>query len=158
VYWIQTFGAARSGDVRQAEEALDRYRKSAAAWDKVHGRNYVPGLSMTEAQAWTMFSEGKHDEAVAHLRSAAQYERDHPLYYADVLPRPTGEMLGDMLLQMGRPTEALDAYKAALELAPNRLDSLLGARTAAARSANIELSEEYARKVRAEGGLIASRP
>ncbi len=158
VYWIQTIGAARSGDVHHAEEALDRYRKSAIAWDKAHGRDYVPGLSMAEAQAWTMFSEGKHDEAVAHLRSVAQYERDHPLYYADVLPRPTGEMLGDMLLQMGRPTDALDAYKAALALAPNRLDSLLGARIAAARAANIELSEEYASKVRAEGGLIASRP
>jgi tetratricopeptide (TPR) repeat protein len=158
VYWIQTIGAARSGDAHHAEEPLDRYGKSAIAWDKAHGRDYVPGLSMAEAQAWTMFSEGKHDEAVAHLRSVAQYERDHPLYYADVLPRPTGEMLGDMLLQMGRPSDALDAYKAALALAPNRLDSLLGARIAAARAANIELSEEYASKVRAEGGLIASRP
>jgi hypothetical protein len=92
---------------------------------------------LTEAQAWTMFSEGQHDKPVAPLRSIAQYERDHPMYYADILPRPTGEMLGDMLLQMGRPGEALEAYKGALKFAPNRLDSLLGARTAAAQSGNI---------------------
>jgi cytochrome c-type biogenesis protein CcmH/NrfG len=66
-------------------------------------------------------------------------------------------MLGDMLLQMGRPAEALQAYKEALELAPNRLDSLIGAKTAAAESDNRELSEEYANKIRAEGGLIAPR-
>ena len=40
------------------------------------------------------------------------------MYYADILPRHTGEMLGDMLLQMGKPAEAPDAHKAALELAP----------------------------------------
>jgi tetratricopeptide (TPR) repeat protein len=105
-----------------------------------------------------MFSEGKHEEAVAHLRSMAQYERDHPMYYADILPRPTGEMLGDMLLQMDKPSEALEAYKGALELAPNRLDSLLGARTAAARSGNLQLAKDYEKTIRAEGGVIAARP
>ena len=105
-----------------------------------------------------MFSKGKHNEAVAHLRSAAQYERDHPMYYADILPRPTGEMLGEMLLQMGRPAEALNAYKEALELTPNKLDSLLGAETAAAKSGNIPLSQDYAAKIRTEGVLITSRP
>jgi cytochrome c-type biogenesis protein CcmH/NrfG len=59
---------------------------------------------------------------------------------------------------MSRPGEALEAYKDALELAPNRLDSLLGARTAAAQSGNIELAKDYERKIRAEGGVIASRP
>jgi tetratricopeptide (TPR) repeat protein len=116
------------------------------------------GLALTEAQAWTLFSEGKHDEAVAHLRSAAKYEHDQPMYYSDILPRPTEEMLGDMLLQMSRPAEALAAYKAALQLAPNRLDSLLGATTASARSGDRELSEEYTKKVQTEGGQLASRP
>jgi tetratricopeptide (TPR) repeat protein len=105
-----------------------------------------------------MFSEGKHDEAIAHLTKAAQIERDHPMYYADVLPRPTGEMLGDMLLQMGKAKEALAAYKTALKFAPNRLDSLLGAKTAAAKAGDVRSSEEYGQKLRAESGHIASRP
>ncbi len=157
-YWIETIGAARSGDAHKAEQALEQYRKSSEAWDKERGWEHAAGVSLTEAEAWTMFSEGQHDKAVAHLRSIAQYERDHPMYYADILPRPTGEMLGDMLLQMGRPEEALEAYKGALELAPNRLDSLLGARTAAARSGNIELAKDYERTIRAEGGVMAARP
>jgi cytochrome c-type biogenesis protein CcmH/NrfG len=55
---------------------------------------------------------------------------------------------------MAKPAEALEAYKQALELAPNRLDSLIGAKAAAARSGNMELSREYANKIRAEGGLL----
>ncbi len=156
-YWIETIGAARSFDVHKAEQAFELYRKSSAAWDKEKGWGNVPGVAFTEAQAWTMFAEGKRDEAVAHLRNIAQYERDHPLYYADVLPRPTGEMLGDMLLQMAKPAEALEAYQQALQLAPNRLDSLIGAKAAAAGSGNMELSQEYAKKIRAEGGLLAPR-
>jgi cytochrome c-type biogenesis protein CcmH/NrfG len=80
------------------------------------------------------------------------------MYYADILPRPTGEMLGDMLLQMNKPGEALKAYNAALELAPNRLDSLLGARTAAVQSDNMELANEYEKTIQAEGGIMAARP
>ena len=59
------------------------------------------------------------------------FERDHPMYYADILLRLTGEMLGDMLTKMNRPAEALAAYEAALKLAPNRLDALLRAAEAA---------------------------
>ncbi|HMH11467.1 MAG TPA: hypothetical protein VK578_00010 [Edaphobacter sp.] len=157
-YWIQTIAAARLGDSHKAEQSLELYRKSETDWIKGHGMGDVLGLALTEAESWTMFSEGKRDEAVAHLRSAAQYERDHPMYYADILPRPTAEMLGDMLSEMNRSAEALAAYKAALELAPNRLDSLLGAKTAAARSGNVRLSNDYAGLIRAEGGLSASRP
>jgi tetratricopeptide (TPR) repeat protein len=157
-YWIQTIAAAHLADPLKAEQSLELYRKSETAWNKGHGWGDVLGLALTEAESWTMFSEGKHDEAIAHLRDMAQYERDHPMYYADILPRPTQEMLGDMLLQMDRSTEALAAYKAALDVAPNRLDCLLGARTAAARAGNIRLSDVYAEKIRKEGGLIASRP
>jgi tetratricopeptide (TPR) repeat protein len=158
VYWIQTIGAARSGNAPAAEKALEQYRQSSAAWDKEHGRGGGVGLALTEAQAWTLFAQGKRDEAVAQLRGIARYERDHPMYYADILPRPSGEMLGDMLLQMGKPAEALDTYRAALDLAPNRFDSLVGAMTAAARSGNKDVSGEYERKIRDEGGRIASRP
>lgn len=153
-YWIQAIAAARLGDPRKAEQSLELYRRSETAWNRAHGWGDVLGLALTEAESWTMFSEGKHDEAVNHLTAAAQYERDHPMYYADILPRPTEEMLGDMLLQMGRSTEALAAYEAALDVAPNRLDSLLGARTAAAKSGNIQLSDEYSEKIRKEGSLV----
>jgi hypothetical protein len=32
-YWIETIGAARTGNAQKAEQALELYRKSSAAWD-----------------------------------------------------------------------------------------------------------------------------
>lgn len=157
-YWIQTIAAAHLGDPRKAQQSLELYKKSEAAWTQSHGWGDVLGLALTEAEAWTLFSKGKRDQAIAQLKSAALFERDHPMYYADVLPRPTEEMLGDMLCRIDQPAAALAAYQAALKLAPNRLDSLLGASAAAAKSGNLPLSREYTAKVRAEGGLAASRP
>ena len=104
------------------------------------------------------FPEGKQEEAVARLRRMVEFERDHPMYYADILPRPTGEMLGDMLMQMKRPADALVAYKDALQLAPNRLDSLIGASKAAALAGLPSQSKEFTLKIKNEGGLLAPRP
>ena len=157
-YWIESIGAARSGDSKQARTALDKYRHSETAWNKSHGWGDILGVGLAEAEAWTLFSEGKHQEAVARLRSMAVFERDHPMYYADILPRPTGEMLGDMLLQMNKPADALLAYQASLNLAPNRLDSLVGASNAADLSGEPSISEEYASRIRSEGGRLAPRP
>lgn len=157
-YWIEAIGAARSGDPKRARAALTKYRDSETAWNKEHGWGDILGVGLAEAEAWTLFSEGKRDEAVARLRSMARFERDHPMYYADILPRPTGEMLGDMLLQMDRPAEALLAYKDALRLAPNRYDSLIGASKAAELVGQKSLAKEYAGRITKEGGLLVARP
>lgn len=157
-YWIESIGAARSGDPIRARASFIKYRDSEMAWNKSHGWGDILGVGLAEAEAWTLFSEGKRQEAVAKLRSMAEFERNHPMYYADILPRPTGEMLGDMLSEMGRPTEALAAYQTALHLAPNRLDSLLGAMKAAANTGNVQLADDYAEKIHSEGGRIAVRP
>ena len=157
-YWIESIGAARSGDPIRARAALDKYRDSERAWNKSHGWGDILGVGLAEAEAWTLFSEGKRQEAVARLRSMAGFERDHPMYYADILPRPTGEMLGDMLLQMNRPADALLAYQAALRLAPNRLDSLVGASQAAKLTGQLSVSTRYSSDIKNEGGQLALRP
>jgi len=157
-YWIECIGAARSGDPKRARAALHKYSESETAWNKNHGWGDILGVGLAEAEAWTLFSEGKQQEAVARLRGVADFERDHPMYYADVLPRPTGEMLGDMLMQMNQPADALIAYQAALRLAPNRLDSLLGASKAAKLAGQSRASMRYASEIRRESGQFALRP
>ena len=156
-YWIQTIGAARSGDTQKAELSLKKYRMSSEAWEKQHGWGDVLGVALAEAEAWTLFAAGKRDEAVTHLRNISQFERDHPMYYADILPRPSAEMLGDMLLELSDPADALEAYRSALALAPNRLDSLAGARKAAEQMHEHRLAEQFAEDIRKEGGLFPPR-
>jgi len=156
IYWMQAIAAAHLKQPVEARASLEKFSQSLSGWKKSQGPSWdavwdsVFNIAMAEAKSWTMFSEGKHDEAVALLKNAAQLERDHPLYYADVLPRPAENLVGDMLLQMGRATEAVEACKAALDVAPNRLDSLLGAKAAAAMSGDVQLSNGYAEKIRKE--------
>ena len=157
-YWIETIGAARSGDPTKAKAALERYRDSETAWNKNHGWGDILGVGFAEAEAWTLFSEGHEEQAVARLRGIGDFERDHPMYYADILPRPTGEMLGDMLVQMNKPAEALTAYQAALKLAPNRLDSLLGVIKAAKLIGQQAIAKQYTAAIREENGLFPARP
>ena len=52
-------------------------------------------------------------------------------------------MLGDMLLEMNRPAEALTEYGAELKLSPNRFNSLYGAGRAAEKTEQMGKAIDY---------------
>jgi tetratricopeptide (TPR) repeat protein len=125
-YWIHSIAAAHLSEPNDANRSLEEFRKSSSEWEPAHGWGDVFHLALLEAQAWTLFSQGKREDAVKQLTEAMLFEKSHPMYSADILPRPAAEMQGDMLLQMGECDGASRAYNAALEIAPNRHDSKLG--------------------------------
>jgi tetratricopeptide (TPR) repeat protein len=133
VYWIRAIADSRLGKATAARESLEQFRKSTAEWIPGHGWGDVLHLAFEEAEAWTLYAEGRRDDAIRELSDAARFENNHPLYYADVLPRPSSEMLGDMLLLMGKNKEACAAYKASLKVAPNTFDAVQGMRTCMGR-------------------------
>ncbi|HEX3940204.1 MAG TPA: hypothetical protein VHX11_01840, partial [Acidobacteriaceae bacterium] len=66
-YWVRTIAAARTGNPREAAIQLEQYRKSSAAWEREHAwTDDILGLALAEAEAWTMYAQGQHDEAVQH--------------------------------------------------------------------------------------------
>jgi tetratricopeptide (TPR) repeat protein len=77
---------------------------------------------------------GQRDEAVAILRAAAQSESQLPLPLGLPEPiKPSPELLGEVLLELGRPAEAAGFFQQALRRNANRSLSVLGlARSAAA--------------------------
>ena len=96
------------------------------------------------AAAWLAYAEGRKDEAVQMARAAAELEEatgKHPV--TPGAPLPARELLGDMLLEMERPAEALAAYEASLHESPNRFNSLYGA----ARAAELSKDNERAREL-----------
>jgi hypothetical protein len=131
VYWIHAIAEARLGNPAAARASLEQFRKSSAesnsgpVWDSVFH------LALMEAEAWTLSSEGKVQDGVQELTAAADFEKNHPIYYNDVLPRPASEMLGEMLLQMGKNRASCAAFRASLVLAPNTLNSINGLRVCA---------------------------
>ncbi|MGH9195679.1 MAG: tetratricopeptide repeat protein, partial [Acidimicrobiia bacterium] len=48
------------------------------------------------------------------------------------------ELLGELLLELNEPAQALGEFEAALERSPNRLRGLYGAAHAARRAGNVE--------------------
>jgi tetratricopeptide (TPR) repeat protein len=109
-----------------------------------------------EVLAWKQYAEGKNDEAVATMTKAADQQDKLGQREVDI---PTREMLGDMLMELKRPKEALVEYKIGLQLSPNRLNGLFGAgRAAEALGMKKEADEYYAAMLKnTDAGAHSSR-
>lgn len=78
------------------------------------------------------------------MHEAAEIERKtskHPVTPGDVLPAI--ELLGDMLLELNKPKEALVAYEENLKDRPNRFNGIYGAAIAAKQSGNNAKATHY---------------
>ena len=143
-YFGHTIGHARSGDPRAAREALVQLQSAIVGTETPGTVPYLiwdgQALSMA-AEAWVSYAEGEFERAVMTMAAAA--ERSASLHDSSWrLPLPSGELLGDMYLELGRYDEALTTYEAVLERMPNRFNSLYGA----ARSAELSVSPEKAKE------------
>jgi hypothetical protein len=131
-YRVRAIGAARSGNPAAARQDLQKYVEiSAEEKNKSSHHSDKPSdksVGQLEAEAWIALAEGKIDEALKMLRSAADREDADGV---DSLAMPAREMLPDMLLELKRPAEALTEYRGALKNSPHRFDSLYGAGHAA---------------------------
>jgi hypothetical protein len=154
-YFTQALGASHTGDVDGARSALGKLEAVHAGLQA----SPIPGpydwakqveSARLAAMAWLIFAEGRKDEALDVARAAAELEErtgKHPVTPGP--PLPARELLGDMLLEMGRPADALTAYEIALRAAPNRFNSLYGAARAA------ESSRDMARARALYAALVA---
>ena len=82
-------------------------------------------------------AERKDDEALKLMRSAAALEdstEKHPVTPGSVIP--ARELLGELLLEMNQPAQALVEYEASFARDPNRFNGLYGAARAAELSGN----------------------
>src|SRR6266404_4480059 len=153
-YRVRTIAAVHLRDAAAARRDLQKFVEISAEQDRKsnhHGdqrprKSARPEKSVRqlEAEAWVVFAEGKADDAVKTLRSAADREDADGV---DSLTMPAREMLGDLLLELKRPCEALAEYKAALKNSPNRFDSLYGAGHAAQLAGETAEANIYYRKL-----------
>ncbi len=82
--------------------------------------------------AWIAHVKGQKDSSIALMREAAELEASTPKHAVTPGPTlPAHELLGDLLMDLDRPAEALAAYERSMELHPKRFNSLLGAARAA---------------------------
>lgn len=101
-------------------------------------------VQIKTSEAWIKFKEGKNDEALKLMNFAADMEdktEKHPVTPGELIP--ARELLGDMLLQMNKPDEALKSYEADLQRHRNRFNGIYGAAFAAEKSNNFEKANIY---------------
>lgn len=78
----------------------------------------------------------------------------HPVTPSEVLP--ARELLGDMLLQLHKPADALAAYETDLKKRPNRFDTLYSAGLAAKNMGDAQKANAYFHQLASVAGRTAS--
>jgi hypothetical protein len=142
--YAHALGRARSGDLPGARRALDRNEQLRAAITDPKFQYFQKQLALQHqaASGWVAHAEGNDVLALELLRKAADAEDalgKHPVSPGAILP--ARELLAELLLDLGRPQEALSAYEASLKISPGRRIALAGAaraRAALAKRASAE--------------------
>ncbi len=153
IYLARAFGAARSGQNDEARKDIEQVKNiaKAARAKKHNGEADFLERETNESQAWIVHNEGQDDDSIKMLRAIAEKEKDG---FSETGFLPAQELLGDLLLELKRPQEALLEYQADLKVNPNRFDSLYGAAQAAEQAGKQkEASDYYAQLLKScEGG------
>ncbi|MEX2527270.1 MAG: hypothetical protein WEA09_06485 [Gemmatimonadota bacterium] len=139
-------GAARSGDVAAAQAELEAM---AGLRDQLRevGDDYwatVVEAQRLAAEAWAVYAAGDSEGALRLAREGAELEatvEKHPVTPGPLLP--ARELLGDLLMELDRPVEALEAYEATLAQERNRARALHGAARAAEAAGNREAAGRH---------------
>lgn len=119
---------------------------SAAAGSPAAGSSdiRVPQVMAQQLEALLLFSEGRREEALVLARQAAVVEAGLPFEFGPPLPiKPVNEQVGEMLMDLRRPKEAMEAFELSLKRNPKRALSLLGL-ARAARAARDQATMERA--------------
>ena len=97
----------------------------------------LEGIHETEIAAVNASMKKDHAKAIELMKKATALEEAmRPPSGPPSLIKPTHELFGEILLRAGKPAEAAEMFKVALQRQPNRARSLLGAARAAAQTGN----------------------
>ena len=154
-WFARGLGSAHERDLESGRAAAKRLAEletaAGASGEPVFARTI--GVLRLGVDAWIANAMGKRDSSVALMREAVALEESTPK--PPVTPAPTlpaSELLGDLLLEQGRASDALVAYERSLARYPNRFNSLLGAARAARALGNASLARtRYAELVGVAG-------
>jgi tetratricopeptide (TPR) repeat protein len=132
--------AARGGNLAQAREDQTRLaalRDGLLAAKVGYWADQVDIQRLLVAGAIAR-AEGRNDDAVQLTRAAADREdatEKHPVTPGPIVP--ARELLGELLLDLGRPAEALREFEASQQREPNRLRAYYGVARAAELSGDV---------------------
>jgi tetratricopeptide (TPR) repeat protein len=145
------WSALERGERPVAESTMQEMRRRREAAVNSGRDVYMPGVRAAEVmekqlQALLARDAGDGDGAVAILNGATAIEDAMPFEFGPpVVVKPSHELLGEVLLELGRPGQARREFERALARTPKKVLALLGlARAAAATGDTEDAAEAYA--------------
>jgi len=159
-YWAR---AVAAGHLRQPQQAQADLAEYDSLMEQVrHGRHAYfadsTGARVVRGEmlAWVAFAQGNSVDAQKSMRESADLQDKVGQGEVDI---PAREMLADILLDSGKPQEALVEYKQSLALSPNRFNGLFNAgRAGEAAGLNVEARRYYAALLKStDGGSQSTR-
>jgi hypothetical protein len=149
-WFARGLGAARLGQAAAANESATALQQIRERLLKANENYWARQVEIQEfaVGAWATLAAGKKEEALRQMKSAAELEDGTEKSAVTPGPlAPARELLGEMLLEMNEPAQALEQFEATLKKEPGRLRSLYGAAHAAQLSGSRDTSQRYFRDV-----------
>jgi tetratricopeptide (TPR) repeat protein len=150
IHFARLMGSVHTGEMHSARIELGKLKllhDAVAAQKDIYKANQIE-IQIKAAEAWMLFKEGKNNEALDLMNTAAGMEdatQKSPVTPGEVIP--ARELLADMLLQMGYAEKALEAYQEDLKRHPNRFNGLYGAGSAAEKFGDTGKARFYYRQL-----------
>jgi tetratricopeptide (TPR) repeat protein len=117
--------AVNLGDSARVRAVIDEFRKAASS--SAPELREQAEIMLREMQALDVFAQGRHAEAFTLMDGVAALQARMPKPIGRPFPvKPADELYGELLLQVGRPKEAIRWFDRALARTPNRSRSLFG--------------------------------
>jgi len=149
-YLARALGAARSGNATAARADLAQITQRRDALKEAKNEYWATEVEVMRlaASGWIALADGRAEQALIDMRQAADIEDrsdKHLVTPGRILP--ARELLGEMLLQLRRPAEALKEFEASQAREPNRFRGLHGAALAAAQAGEPAKAKLYYRRL-----------
>jgi tetratricopeptide (TPR) repeat protein len=158
-YWARAVGAGHLRDAVAAQDAVNQFDAMLAATREGKHPYRAERMSTNhdEAHAWLAFAQGRNADALKLLGAVADKQDAEGKGEVEL---PAREMLADMLLEIGRPEEALAEYEKSMKTDPNRFNGLAGAARAAELMHQPEKAKTYYAQLlkNCDNGAHSDRP
>jgi hypothetical protein len=146
LHFARALGAAHVGDVSGAQKEVEQLGSIQQTLTQEKNTYWADQVDIQReiSTAWISAAEGKNEQALQEMRAAANHEDKtdkHNVTPGVILP--ARELLGEMLLETKKPSEAVVEFEVVLRTAPNRFNALAGAAHAATLSGDIGKAKEY---------------
>jgi tetratricopeptide (TPR) repeat protein len=160
-WFARGVGAVRTGSVQAGREAETRLGLLRDASERLGEDLFARQTEILRlgVAAWLARAGADEEGAIRLMQQAARLEASTPKHPVTPAPTlPAAEMLGDLLLELGRPEAALRAYQSSLVSAPRRFNSLVGAARSARSMGDPALAARHYRELRELAVTHSRRP